>query len=177
MEKRSLIAYTGSKESEQKFDYFLTGLTGVLFAYIAQTYTPRKLNFSPDSLEPLSLVFLGLAFFYGLKRIESSVCVHRDNHSMLDHQEKAGEMTKAIGSSSSGFNPETGEMIHVSELPLRRDFHIRHAEAAEIRVRKSADAGANHYTKRNIFLYAGFAAIFLSKVLQPYAQLVEPVGR
>jgi hypothetical protein len=167
--QRSLLAFSGYREGEQKFDYFVTGVAGALFAYLATNYTPRKLSISPDSLEPLSLIFLALAFFYGMKRIQSVVVSMRENHDMLDHQERAGNATEAMSSGSSGFNSLSGEMIHFSELPSRREFHMRMAQEARSRVEVAAENTLDYYRRRNMFLYFGFVAILLHKLLIPYA--------
>ena len=44
-EKVTLI-YKATQEAQQRFEYFVTGLTGAMFTYITQTYTPQKLDLS-----------------------------------------------------------------------------------------------------------------------------------
>jgi hypothetical protein len=169
-EKKSMFIFAGAREAQQKFDYFITGVAGALFAYIAQTYAPKELALAPSSLEPFALVSLALAFYFGLRRIEASVVVMRLNHEMLDYQEKAGNMTKAMSEGrGSGFNPHSGDIIHGHEIPARREAYMQQAKAAESRAESAANRGERHYARRNLFLYSGFAAIFLAKLLQPYA--------
>jgi len=169
-EKKSTFVFAGAREAQQKFDYFIAGVAGALFAYIAQTYTPKKISFTPASLEPLALVFLALAFFYGMKRIENTVVVMRLNHEMLDAEEKAGSMTEAMASGiSHGFNPHSGELISATELPALREFYRQQARSARDQAEVASIKGERFYTRRNQFLFAGFVAIFLTKLLQPYA--------
>lgn len=165
-----MAIFAGAREAQQKFDYFVTGVAGALFAYIAQTYTPKELAVAPSSLEPFALVCLALSFYFGLRRIEASVVVMRLNHEMLDCQEKAGNMTKAMFEGrGGGFNPHSGDLIHAHELPARRDAYMKLADAAQLGAESSANRGERHYARRNLFLFSGFAAIFLAKLLQPYA--------
>jgi hypothetical protein len=111
MEHRSLIAHKNWQESSDKFDYFICGVSGSLFAYIAQTYTPQRFETLP--IEPLALLFLALSFYTGAVRIETANTMKLLNHEMLDASEKAGEMTKALAEpSTSGlhYNAEGGEI-------------------------------------------------------------------
>lgn len=169
MEDRSLIAYTEYFQGSQKFGYFVTGVCGALFVYIAQTYEPQKIELSPSTLEPLSLVFLALAFFFGMKRIESGLSCSGENYSSLDAGEKAGNITEAFGRSAAGFNPHSGEVIHPSQIASQREKHMRRAAAARMRADIASTKAERYYSYRNLFLYGGFAAILLSKILLPYS--------
>jgi hypothetical protein len=170
IEKTSRIVFEGARDGQQKFDYFMVGLTGALFAYIAQTYKPRELGINPSSLEPLALVFLALSFFIGLKRIETSLAAMRLNHDMLDCAEKAGLLTKAIAEGTGdGYNAESGEFVSYQELPERRQRYMIQSQAAREVLESTINRGARYYSYRNHFLFAGFAAIFLAKLLLPYA--------
>lgn len=168
-EEKSMIVFEGAREGQQKFDYFVAGLTGALFAYIAQTYVPEKFGFDPAGLEPLALLFLAVSFFLALKRIELTNIIMRLNHDMLAAAEKAGNMTKALAShTGDGFNAESGEIVPFRDLPARRQNYMLQAQAAEHALLAKISKSERYYTYRNHFLIAGFAAIFLAKLLQPY---------
>ena len=169
MEQRSLIAYDEYFKSAQKFDYFVTGISGALFAYIAQTYQPREIRFSPDTLEPVALLFLALAFFFGMKRIEAGVTSSGSNFISLDAGEKAGNMTEALGRSTPGYNPYSGGLIHPEQISAQREKHMHQAKASLKQTKVFAGKADKYYSYRNLFLYGGFAAILLSKILQPYS--------
>jgi len=53
MAQRSLDVFKQLKEAEQKFDYFILGLTVALFAYIGEKYVPEPLALSSNTLELL----------------------------------------------------------------------------------------------------------------------------
>ena len=67
--ENATLLYKASQEAQQKFEYFLTGAIGAMFAYIAQTYTPQKIDLSASTLEPVALLLLAVSFFLGLRRI------------------------------------------------------------------------------------------------------------
>lgn len=169
-EQKSTLVFASAREAQQKFDYFVTGVAGALFAYIAQTYTPKKIAFTPAALEPLGLICLALAFYFGMRRIEKTMIVMRLNHEMLDFQEKAGNMTQALAQASGpGFNLHTGEFVQFHELSARREEYMRKAQWAQSEAELASSAAERHYSRRNLFLFAGFVAIFLAKLLLPYA--------
>jgi len=169
-DKRSLRAFDGARDGQSKFDYFVAGLTGAMFAYIVQTYTPKILSFTPDVLEPFSLLLLAVSFFLALKRIEASNLVQGCNYEHLDFAEKAGGMTEAMMKVTGvGYNVHSGEAIHPSDLPGKREVYMQMATEAEQASQLYARRAEVWYRYRNLFLLAGFSAIFLSKLLQPYA--------
>src|SRR6266496_1472067 len=54
-EKRSLIAFEHYREGEQRFEYFITGVSTALCAYIGQTLQPQNFGFNSYTLEVLSV--------------------------------------------------------------------------------------------------------------------------
>jgi len=61
------------RQSSEKFDYFVTGITGTLCVYIIQTFQAEKISISPNTLELLSLLTLITSVFAGFKRIECTM--------------------------------------------------------------------------------------------------------
>lgn len=81
------------RQSSEKFDYFVTGITGALCAYISQTFNAEKISFSPNTLELLALLTLIASVFAGFKRIECVVETHKHNHGSLYLSELIGALT------------------------------------------------------------------------------------
>jgi hypothetical protein len=159
-----------SHEGAVKFDYFICTVSGALFAYIGQTYTPHRVDFSSSILEPLSLVFLALSFFLGLKRIEAFNISSKVNYAILEASETAGQIADQLLSEEgeSFHNPQTGEVlgrIAMDNLRVARLEEARRMKAKLLLLDKKA---FHFYNWRDRFLLLGFLAIFLSKVLQPY---------
>lgn len=173
MAERSIQVYGWAQESAEKFDYFLCGVTGGLFAYLGEHYTPRKLEFGISAFEPLALCLLVAAFFAGLRRIEYCSTAKRLNHDYLDAAEKAGKLTQALAKcSGSGpfYNSDGGEFTNLQELAAKRDCYMESKELFERSVEKVKDKANTAYKVRNSLLYFGFLALLLSKLLVPYAK-------
>jgi hypothetical protein len=93
---RSIELFGITQKSSERFDYFVCGVAGALFAYIGEHYEPHKLEFGFSLLEPISLVMLACSFFVGLKQIETVIVQRRINYKILDVSERAGNMTRAL---------------------------------------------------------------------------------
>ena len=176
MSTRSLEMFGKSHEGSVKFDYFICTVSGGLFAYIGQTYTPHRLDFSFSLLEPLSLAFLALSFFSGLKRIEIVNVSNSVNHRILDAGEKAGNVMEQIASGAPGpfYNADTGEHLSLADLELRHSTYLKFVSKMQSRLPALHKRGERFYNARNTLLLLGFSAIFLSKVLQPYESDPSP---
>jgi hypothetical protein len=170
MSTRSIKMFKRSHEGGTKSDYFICSISGALFVYISQTYTPHKIAFSISVLDPISLVFLILSFFAGLKRIETVNCGARLNHRILDAAEKAGNITEQLASNTPGpfYNQEGGEISSRSDLEALRSQYLKTISDIKALLPGVDRKGARFYKARDFFLLLGFVSIFLSKVLQPY---------
>ena len=127
--------YSKGKDAADKFDYFICTVSGAIFAYIVQHYSPKVLAFDAATLEPVSLVLLAFSFYFGIKRIElGAMIIHIDR--------------------------DLTQLIHQGSLDAAEQLKpvLSHAQA------KSKGL----YIWRDKLLLAGFGAIFLAKVLQPY---------
>lgn len=170
MSTRSVEMFGKSHEAGEKFDYFICGVSGALFAYIGQTYIPHKIDLSPSLLEPVSLIFLAVSFFSGLKRIETVNVCSRINHKILECSERAGNLTAQLASGAPGpfYNQDGGQIWSHSDLESHRLQNLKAVQDMDANLPKLRKRGLYLYKMRDNFLLLGFLAIFLSKVLQPY---------
>lgn len=177
MSQQSVHLIGKTHESETKFDYFVCGLAGAIFAYILKDYAPRRIDFGISMLEPMALLFLSFAFFMGLKRIESTKMLNLLNYEFLDASEKAGEMTAALLKAGEGpsFNRETGEVYNPAIIEQKRQNYRLEAQVLEPLITERIRISGRYYTARNCFLYLGFITIFAAKILQPYQ--TPPLGK
>ena len=76
---KTVELFARAQESQEKFDYFVCGISGALFAYLGPLYTPRKLAFDASLFEPLALSCFIVSFYMGLKRIEHTTEAKRLN--------------------------------------------------------------------------------------------------
>jgi hypothetical protein len=169
MGDRSVEVHMRHQEEASKFDYFICTVSGALFAYVAQTYIPHRIDLSPALLEPLSLVFLGASFFFGLKRLEQANVVMRLNSRLLDAGEKAGSLTaRMLQPGEMFYNEESGEVFDRTTLEKKRDAYLGVAKSINVQFSKLEKQGLKFYNLRNLFLMLGFLTIFAAKVSQPY---------
>lgn len=166
---RSLVAFQLAREAQQKFDYFITGLTSALFAYLAQDYQPSQLGLSVKTFEAAALICFVVSFFSGLKRIEISNVFLVTNQSALHASACAGQLTTALNKGPSDmYNSESGELVSFEELTKRRERYMEEAEMARNSLNINTRKGCHYYLLRNYSLFLGFISLLLSKLLQPY---------
>ncbi len=155
------------RQASEKLDYFITGLTGALCAYISQTFQPEKISLSPGTLELISLLILVFSVFSGFKRIEKIIQSHAYNHRSLYIAEQTGELVSNY-SSGLAVNKETGEVL----TPAQIEERVRKLKEVKPDVDKFADDAASAagfwYTIRNYALLVGFLTLVASKVWAVY---------
>jgi hypothetical protein len=167
MEKRSLIAYENYRDATQRFEYFLTGLIGALCAYIANSYSPVKINFNRGTLELLSLLVLCLSFYFSIQRQLGIIMISRLSTRKLHLLEKKGGLMEKSGEPII-LNIETGDILDSSEV-------LKEIQNADINIPKlkkimdDKNKEINRYYKlRFFFLYIGFILLIASKVWSAY---------
>jgi hypothetical protein len=171
---RSIEIFGRAQASSEKFDYFVCGVAGTLFAYIAQTYQPERLNLGTSSLEPISLVLLGLAFYFGIKQIEVSVAIKKLNFQSLNAAENVEKLAGGLRQQVDPVEFENGDkMPRVLVETLRRenaDAQKKSSEQLQLKIEKMSSLGKI----RDRFLLLGFLAIFIAKLLEPYFPANSP---
>jgi hypothetical protein len=115
-EQRSIIAFEHYREGEQRFEYFITGISTALCAYVGQTLQPQKFGFNLYTLEVLSVALVVASIIFGFKRIEIGIWLHRLNHTLLH----MGEVRGTLVSNPQGFiNELSGELLTPTEINTR----------------------------------------------------------
>ena len=168
-EQRSVIAFTHYWESEQRFEYFITGISTALCAYAGQTLQPQKFGFNAYTLEVFSLALVVISIIFGFKRIELGIALKSWNHQMLHLGEVRGDLVAMAMQGKGGFNRESGgfltadnvqkEIIAINEQLPTVNRNLKAIQADILR----------YYNYRNVFLLLGFVGLFVSKILVPYA--------
>ena len=165
-EKRSIIAFEHYLESEQRFEYFITGISTALCAYVGQTLQPQKFGFNPYTLEVLALTLVVASIIVGFKRIELGISLHRLNHALLH----MGEVRGVLVSNPEGFiNELTGDAITPVMIEKRVERIEKAVQSTEQNVETAQAKVLKYYHWRNWLLLCGFLGLFVSKILVPYA--------
>ena len=154
--------------SKEKFDYFICGVSGALFAYIGQTYTPHKLDYWFYFLTPVALLVLTLSFAAGLKRIQTvNQFIKLNRMSMRDYEDSIN-ITEALEKGHTSYIDASGKSMSRQELAISRELSQEFMNDADKKM-ESLETKANAYgNARDVFLIIGFVLILGSKILQPY---------
>ena len=165
--ERSDNLFFHHRAASEKFDYFVTGITGALCAYISQTYTPTKLSISPGTLELVALLILIGSVIAGFKRIEATISVYKGNEQLLRFQEERGQLvTKS--SENNLVNSSTGETWTPEMVEAKIKILTEAIPKYQKEVEDIADKTNSWYTRRNYLLVIGFLALVASKVWVAY---------
>lgn len=161
MTLRSIKMFGKYQQSSGKFDYFVCGVAGALFAYIGQHYSPQKLEFGVSALEPASLLFLATAFFVGLKQIEMDIVIKRINFLMLDAAERAGKLTKALTRGNGPYyNEDGGDILDRRTVESLRLRHLQNRDALKPKLDAAIEKASRFYKVRNFFYFSAFSPFF-----------------
>lgn len=161
--------YKKAHEAADKFDYFVCSVAGAIFAYDAEHYIPRRFGFDVHLFEPVSLLLLALAFFFGLQKLEHSVHGTHINHDLNDSEEKSCQLAEMLK------DPKYDE---AARQILLRDIqkHRLRVNTLETQLTKASVLARRNYIWRDTFLILGFLAILCAKFLEPYASDVSGVA-
>jgi hypothetical protein len=164
-ELRSTTTFTHYWESEQRFEYFIIGISTALCAYVGQTLQPQRFGYNAYTLEVFSLVLVVTSVIFGFKRIEFGIWLTFLNHHWLH----LGEIRGELASRPQGlFNKETGDMWTPADID-KKIKQINEELPETIKTIETAQAKIRYYKCRNVFLLLGFVGLFVSKILVPYA--------
>jgi hypothetical protein len=164
-EQRSIIAFEHYREGEQRFEYFITGISTALCAYVGQTLQPQKFGFNPYTLEVLSLALVVASIIFGFKRIEIGIWLHQLNHALLH----MGEVRGTLISNPQGFiNELTGDVLTPEEISNRIAQINKDLPTAQRKIKIAKGKILKYYHWRNWLLLCGFLGLFISKILVPY---------
>src|SRR4051812_18255254 len=109
MPERSPQMYQEYRAGARQFDYFLTGLSAAVFAYLGQHYVPHKLTGVVDVMDPAALIALLQSIYFGLRRIENGIEGDRFNFRALNSSEKMAKIHQARSTGGATIlNTETG---------------------------------------------------------------------
>lgn len=168
MSSKSDQVFHNLKSSEQKFEYFMLGVSVALFAYIGEKYIPQKISFSQNTFELLALIFLVISIFAGFKRIEKNITSQTINFNKLHAGEKLSSLKKAmvvnqpqIGEDGQIFNPQKAmvEIKHIEEVAMPKYI------ALTSEINKKA---IWLYKTRNWGLVISFILLIVSKIVGAY---------
>lgn len=164
---RSDKVYEYWREASQRFDYFITGISGALTAYIGQSIHPTRIGFNTQSVELLALTFLVVSVVLGFKRIEANVGVFKLMHNRLFSEEARGSLIKA-SQGGNVINTATGNIYSPEMVLSLAEGQQLQVEAIKPVLEQWIKRSDTFYKWRNRFLIGGFLILVVSKILPAY---------
>jgi hypothetical protein len=165
--QRSDKAYEQWRDASEKFDYFMTGLTGALVAYLGQSLHPSRLGLNVPSLEVLAVATLVTSAVLGFRRIETNVTLLRGQAKRLYGEEARGAMLEAA-TKGAGFNASTGDVFSPRQLIERAEVHRKGVENLRLSLDELAARAGAYYQWRNRTLLLGFSLLVAARILPAY---------
>lgn len=167
-EKYSTQALELADQAEQKFDYFMTGLSAAIVGYIAPKLQPNALGLNPQTLELVSMLLFVGAVFAGFKRIEATIQLRRAVGLRHQSTEFASEIQDALRGEGQVVSvrdntatPPEQLRRHQAEFVRRADEQVRESKQLE-RVR------LRWYSARYCAMVVGFLALLGANVWKGY---------
>jgi hypothetical protein len=169
-EKYSTHALELADDAEQKFDYFMTGLSAAIVGYIAPKLQPNALGLNPQTLELVSMLLFVGAVFAGFKRIEAAIQLRRAVGLRHQSTEFAAEIQDALRGGGEGqvvsvrdntATPPEQLRRHQAEFVRRADERIKESQQLE-RVRM------RWYSARSFAMVVGFLTLLAANLWKGY---------
>lgn len=96
MSNLSLETWKSVKQTQQKYDYFIVGLSCTLFAFLGSNFTPEALTLSQNSFELAALTCLLVSILFGILRLESEIAIQSTDYRKTHAQERLDVVNKII---------------------------------------------------------------------------------
>jgi len=166
MSERSIEVFKQHCEAQQKYDYFIVGLSIALFAYTAKNFTAYPLGFNSSTIELLAIIAIFISVAAGLLRLENNLTIKANNFQKLYNQETKGKLTEALLQPGLKVNVETGDIFNPSLAKLQIETIDECNSEIDARLKKYQKLSEIKFTVRNWALLVGIFLLALSKVLE-----------
>jgi hypothetical protein len=166
MSTNTIEIYRRGSESSEKFDYFVCGIAGALFAYIAKNYSPDNFRHLVSFLELVALFSLAVSFYFGLKRLEMFNAITHINHDLVSLEEKAVSIVKALRERPESYLDLTGQVYDRKTLETMHQDTLKNREKIAALLPEAVSRSKKYYNRRDTLLIFGFASIVLAKIFE-----------
>ncbi|WP_027253985.1 hypothetical protein [Photobacterium halotolerans] len=159
----SLEAWKSWKQAQQKYNYFIVGLSTALFAYLGGKFYPETLSFSQNSFELLSLVFLLISIVTGILIFESDLSFQSTNLRKIEAQEKLDLVNEILNVKGRKIDLDTGNEISSVEALERQKVLQEFVSKAGKGLDKIGKKSEKLFSARNISLILSLVFLIISK--------------
>jgi hypothetical protein len=170
--ERSDRLYFSWRDAQDKFDYFVAGVSFALVAYLVPQLDAEHSAISSAAwIETAALASLLFGAYAGLKRLEATVTALGVNYDRLRAQESAGALSAAAISGSMVINRSTGEVMSSVSAFQRAASRFSAAESVNPQLDRWARKAERWYKLRNWGVMLGLGLLILARVLPAIVEL------
>ncbi|HUT33566.1 MAG TPA: hypothetical protein VNE39_08815 [Planctomycetota bacterium] len=166
-EVRSLQAFEHWRDANQRFDYFVMGMTGALCAYIAQSWVPRRISVSPSTAELVALLLLAASVYAGFRRAQEAIHTFAIAHQRIRLSERRGKLLSNL-SDAPLMNPLSGEVFSRERAEELIDAWGEAIPRLGVEADATSHAAGRWARARNRFLFVGFLLLLAARVWSAY---------
>ncbi len=158
------VIYTHTRESAQRFEYFLLGISVGLCAYVGQTLKSEKLGFSPYTFQVVSLVILFLSIIAGFRRVEMMIATAGLNYELVALQAQMSRLLKH----EFAFDHRTGVVLNDFQKDYAISGIVESLPRWERKLERVRKAEGRYYLCQKFCLAFGFLGLTLARILTAY---------
>jgi hypothetical protein len=165
-EDRPLKAWERGRESAEKLDYFMLGMSSALTAYIGQHLPTTTLGLNAGSLEYASLAAFSLSVVAGIERVRAGVAGLSAQQVQLEASGMAGAMrTMLVKKPTSGAIDEvSGRTYTPAEVVAKIAHEDKRTQAADRQWERWKKRGERAYRWRDYLLFLGVLTYAAGKI-------------
>jgi hypothetical protein len=153
-----------TRESAQKFEYYLLGVTVVVLGYEGKMIIPERLGANSYTIEIIGIFILVLSVVAGFRHIESMIATSSLNHEILSRESKRARLAKG----KFAYENFTGKELTIEEKE-RALFELRNQVDRLTPALEGWIVSSYRWNRvRMWLLLAGFVALLAAKILKPY---------
>ena len=159
------------RQSTEKYDYFITGLSAALTAFVTQGLPDARMAWNAESMEVAAAISLCIAVAAALDRIRYLIAVTGANYQHLVNLEGRGRLASLLVKDGGAhlINESTGDMLSPADAHAElaeRDLAIAKIRPALRRFQRRSEFA---YKVRDFALVLGLALYVGARTWRAYA--------
>ncbi len=168
MSNQSLEAWKNVKQAQQKYDYFIVGLSTTLFAYLGSKFTPEPIALSKNLFELVALICILISIIYGVLRLEKDIAIQSTDYRKLQAQERLDAVNKIINLPYKNISVDSGKEILKSDAIEKQEILKEFVNKSLKGLEMLGERYEFYFKIRNGSLLLGFIFLISSKFIGLY---------
>ncbi|WP_417437096.1 hypothetical protein [Idiomarina abyssalis] len=165
MSDKTLEAWKNIKQTQQKYDYFILGLSSALFAYLGTRFSPEPLSLSQSSFELAALTCFAVSVLFGIFRLESEISVQSTDYKKAQAQDRLDVVNKIVNLPYRNIDLDSGHEISGSEAREHQEILKEFVTKSTAGLEQLGIRYKLYFTVRNYSLFAGFIFLVVAKYI------------